>query len=102
MLAQQATDQFAVADVADDQWGIEHGLAKAGDQAVEHDDLLATFAQLQDDVAADVAGAAGDEDGGLGHTGFRNDRVRSDRLTIIAKLPAVGVTGPTLSVVRPT
>ena len=62
VFTQQAADELAVADLADDQRGIERRLAEARGQVVEHDDPLAAFAQLQDHVAADVAGAAGDED----------------------------------------
>ena len=49
-----------VADVRHDQRRIEHALAEAGGQIVEHDHALAARAQLQHRVAADVAGAAGD------------------------------------------
>ena len=42
---------------------VQHRAAKAGGQIVERDDALAALAELARDVAADVAGAAGDEDG---------------------------------------
>ena len=48
----------------DDERRVEHRLAEAAGQIVQHDDPLAAGAQLEDDVAADVAGAAGDQDGG--------------------------------------
>ena len=60
--AQHAVDQRAIAGVADHERRAEDGVAKAGAEIVEHDDVFAAFAQLPRDVAADVAGAAGDED----------------------------------------
>ena len=95
MLAQHPADELAVADLADHQRGVEHRLPEAGDETVEHHDLLAALAQLQDDVAADVTGAAGDEDRGLGHAGFRMS-VRVRESGMIANRPSRGLTGPTL------
>ena len=64
VLAEHALDQRAIADVADDELARRaYRFAKSGAEIVEHDDRLAALAQLQRDVAADVAGAAGDEDG---------------------------------------
>ena len=57
----------AVADVADDQRRAQHGLAKAVRQIIEHDHPLAARAQLQQHVAADIARAAGDQNGFWGH-----------------------------------
>ena len=39
---------------------------RAGREVVEHDGRVAGLRELDDDVRADVAGAAGDEDG-VGH-----------------------------------
>ena len=56
-------DQRLVAGLADDQ---RHALGdrpvEAGREIVEHDDALARRDQRIDHVAADVAGAAGDQD----------------------------------------
>ena len=41
--------------------------AKAGDQIVDDDHRIARIAQRQHRMAADIAGAAGDEDRGFGH-----------------------------------
>ena len=59
VLAQHAADERGVSDIAQHERGIEHGLAEAGTEVVEHHHALA---QLQHRVAADVARAAGDED----------------------------------------
>ncbi len=72
VFGEHALDQCLVADLPDHQRGVEHGLAKAGAEVVEHDDAFARLAQLAHDVAADVAGAAGDQDR------FRVHRVSSD------------------------
>ena len=63
MLAQDASDELAVAGVADDEWRVEHRGAKAGRKIVQHDGVCAQLAQLPNDVAADVSGAAGNENG---------------------------------------
>jgi len=60
VLLQQGTHPGAVANVAGDEWCIEHRLAKSARQVIEHDYALAALAQLQGNVAADVARAAGD------------------------------------------
>ena len=56
-------DQRLIAGLAEDQ---RHALGdrpvEAGREVVEHDDLLARRDQRIDHVAADVAGAAGDQD----------------------------------------
>src|SRR6185437_4469196 len=51
---------LAVADLAEDQRRVEHRLAEARREVIEHDDALATRPELQHDVTADVAGSAGD------------------------------------------
>ena len=65
----QAADEIAVADVALDELDGAVGprpvevLAAAADEVVEHHDLLgAAMHELVDDVRADGAAAAGDED----------------------------------------
>ena len=56
-------DQRLVAGLADDE---RHALGdrpvEAGRQIVEHDHALAGIGELVDHVAADIAGAAGDQD----------------------------------------
>ena len=60
--AHQAVEQDAVADIADDQLGLRrHRPIEAGGQVVENDDPLAASDQLQNHMAADKAGAAGDQ-----------------------------------------
>ena len=53
-------DRVAVADLANNQRGVEHGLAEPAREVIEHHHPLGPGAQLQDDVGADVAGAPGD------------------------------------------
>ena len=67
LIAQHPLDQRAVAHVTDYQRCVTHGLPEAGVQIVERHDALPTHLQLQQDMAADVAGAAGDQDGFLRH-----------------------------------
>ena len=64
VLAQHPRDERGVGDIAQHEGRIEHGLAEAGAEVVEHHHALAALAQLQHRVAADVARAAGDEDAG--------------------------------------
>ena len=62
VLLDELGDQRLVAGIADDQ---RHALGdrpvEAGGQVVEHDDRLAGLDQRMDHVAADIAGAAGDQ-----------------------------------------
>ena len=59
----QLRDQRLIAGLADDE---RHRLgqrqSKAGREVVEHDDPLAGIDQRMHHVAADIAGAAGDQD----------------------------------------
>ncbi len=71
VLTQGLEHGLAIADLADDERGVEDRLAEAPREIVEDDDPLAARAQLQDDVAADIAGAAGHEDAGLFHAKWR-------------------------------
>jgi hypothetical protein len=50
-----------IARVADDEIAVEHGLAEARREVVEHDDRFAGLPELPDHVRADVTGAAGHE-----------------------------------------
>jgi hypothetical protein len=61
VLREDARHEVAITGVADDELAVRHRLAKAGGQVVERHDALAGRAELAHDVAADVAGAAGDE-----------------------------------------
>ena len=58
----QAFDEFLVADIAldEDRLG-RHRPPEAGREIVDAHDLLAAIEQLQHHVAADVAGAAGNQ-----------------------------------------
>ena len=60
VLVEERAHCGAVADVADDERGIEHRLAEAARQVIEHHHALAVRPQLQYHVAADVARASGD------------------------------------------
>ena len=63
-----------VAEVALDQRRLRRDRpGEAGRQVVEDDDPLAGIDQLPDHVAADIAGAAGDQDA---HAGTRGCRCR--------------------------
>jgi hypothetical protein len=59
---------LAVAGVADHEFAVEHGLPKSSREVVEHDDVLAGFAELPYHVGADVAGAPGYENCLFAHT----------------------------------
>ncbi len=62
MASTAAGDQRLVADVAlDETRPVRHRPAEPGRQIVEHHDLLAGVEQLEHHVAADIAGAAGDQ-----------------------------------------
>ena len=63
MAPQRAAHGGDVGDVAFDQLAELHRVAMPGDQVVEDDDAVAGPVQRLGRVAADVAGAAGDEDG---------------------------------------
>ena len=62
VLRQQPRHQRMIADIADDEFAGGDRLPEALAEIVEDDDLLAGLAQLPHHVAADVAGAAGDQD----------------------------------------
>ena len=68
VLGEYARQQRAVADVADHQRRIADRLAEAGRQIVHDHHRFIAGPQLQDDVAADISGTAGDQHGILrGH-----------------------------------
>ena len=60
-LTQQFVDANFITGIGDDELGTDHGLRESGAQIVDDDDALAGLDELQHDVAADVAGAASDE-----------------------------------------
>ena len=60
VLFEERAHRGTVADAADHERGIEHRLAEAARQVIEHHHALAVRPQLQDCVAADVARASGD------------------------------------------
>ena len=72
LFAEDPRQQVGVLDVAFvERDSIGHGKAKAGGQVVDHRDGPAAVGQRKDGVAADIAGAAGDEDGrSVGHAAF--------------------------------
>ena len=64
VLAHDAADELLVPDIADDQRRIgRHRPAEAGRQIVEDDDALPAVEELENHMAADITGSAGDEDG---------------------------------------
>ena len=83
-------DQLLVADIADDAAaGVGTAPSEAGRQIVEHDHALAGIEQLEHHVAADVAGAAGDENGHRPHpcdsTSDRYPIAMKERLFVLHK-----------------
>ena len=66
VLGDDRADQFLVADIADKQQrvGRQRG-TEAGRQVVQHDHWLAGVGQRVNHVAADIPGAAGDQNGHL-------------------------------------
>ena len=63
MLRDQRRDQRLVAGLADDKRHVlRHRPVEAGRQIVEHHHALAGIDERVDHVAADIAGAAGDQD----------------------------------------
>jgi hypothetical protein len=57
-------DEVGVAGIADDQGRPRrHGLAEPGRKIVEYDDVLAGAQELENHVAADIAGAACHQNG---------------------------------------
>jgi hypothetical protein len=67
VLAQHGRNQFAVADVTDDQRCRQYRLAKVSAEVVDRDHLLAAGLQLQQHMASDVACGAGNQDRVVGH-----------------------------------
>ncbi len=67
MRRHQSRYQREVAHVGDHQLTGSHRLAKTLAEVIDDHHPFAGFAQLTHDVAADVAGAAGDEDASVGH-----------------------------------
>lgn len=68
LFGEDALQQGLVGDVAlIERHAIGHGKAKSCDQVVDHHHRPAGILQRENRVAADVAGAAGDEDGNLAH-----------------------------------
>ena len=68
LLLDQPGDQRLVADVALDEAAASgHRPAEAGGEVVDHHHLPARVEQRQHGMAADIAGAAGDEHDGLVH-----------------------------------
>ena len=70
--AQRVAERRDVGDVADDQIAVLHGGTMAGDEIVVHDHAAAGAVQRFRGVAADVAGAAGDQDGARATVQWRN------------------------------
>ncbi len=66
VLGEKLGHEVLVAEIADDQRHVvRHGGTEAGRQVVEHDHLLAGCDEFENGVAADITGAARDEDGHL-------------------------------------
>src|SRR5690606_37841266 len=65
--ADDARDQIAIGDVAFVKGYVAgHGAAKTGDQIVDHRNRMARLGQRQHRMAADIAGAAGYQNGDVG------------------------------------
>ena len=63
VLFDRPRDRLVVADVAQDEGGaVRHAPRYAVGHVVEHDEILAQLLELEAHVAADIAGAAGDQD----------------------------------------
>jgi hypothetical protein len=62
VLAQNVGNERFVGHVAYDEMRASYGLPKAGRKVIEYDNGFATFGELQNSMAANVAGTAGDED----------------------------------------
>ena len=61
MIVEDAVEQGSVAGITNYELARGNGRLKPGRQVVEGNDVLAVGAELAHDVAADVAGAACDE-----------------------------------------
>jgi hypothetical protein len=59
--AEGVGEAHAVDEVPLDQAAVRHGLGVAGDQVVEHPDVMPGAAEVPDRVAPDVSRAADDE-----------------------------------------
>jgi hypothetical protein len=59
----RASTSETTAGVAVDEFAVQHRRAESRRQAVQRDEFFTAFAKLARDMAADVAGSAGDEDG---------------------------------------
>jgi len=67
MRRHQLGHQGVVAHIGHHQFTGGHRLAKTLAEVIDDHHPFAGFAQLTHDMAADVAGAAGDEDASVGH-----------------------------------
>ena len=66
--AEHGREPLAIAEVAHHQFGAEHRPGMAGREVVVDDDPMPGLGQQPRDMAADVAGPAGDQDlASLGH-----------------------------------
>ncbi|KHS47656.1 hypothetical protein NJ75_01450 [Novosphingobium subterraneum] len=74
---------------------IGHGEAEAGDEIVDHRDRMVRVPQRQHGVGADVACAAGDENGNLRHWQFAPlwRRFRCSRAFMVATARAIYTSG---------
>jgi hypothetical protein len=61
VLCEDALQVLRVARLTDDQFACRDSLPKAGTQVIEYYDVFARGTELPHDVAADVAGTAGDQ-----------------------------------------
>ena len=71
-MPQRVADRRAIGDVTRDERSVLHRLAMTGDEVVEDDDGVAGAVQRLRRMAADVAGAAGHEDGAPATGQWRN------------------------------
>ena len=61
VLGKQSLEQCCVTRVADNQFSAGDGGLEAGAQVIQRDHLLTLFAQLADDMAADVSRTASNQ-----------------------------------------
>src|SRR5439155_4629910 len=72
VMPQRVADRRAIGDVTRDERSVLHRFAMTGDEVVEDDDRVAGAVQRLRRMAADVAGAAGHEDGAPATGQWRN------------------------------
>ena len=95
VVGQHPGHQGLVPRIAHHQFGALHRLPEAGGEVVQHHHLLACVHQLPHDVAADVAGAAADQNAALCHDCIpcRSNEVPNDSRPTVATRSGGGRSG---------